>query len=91
MQGSYLGFIDAYSQKNDFRMAAYHRLDISVQFHKKLKLWDQIIEISIYNVYNRANPYFYYIGPSSKNSFERVLKQMSLFPIIPSASYSFKF
>ncbi|MBN2745335.1 MAG: TonB-dependent receptor [Bacteroidales bacterium] len=82
-----------YGEMNGFRMAAYHRLDLGVQFHKKLKKGrKRVLEVSIYNVYNRANPYFYYAATEPKGSgYVTVLKQVSLFPIIPSVSYYLKF
>ncbi len=82
-----------YGEMNGFRMAPYHRLDIGVQFHKELKNdRKRILEISIYNVYNRANPYFYYAATEPKGTgYVTVLKQVSLFPIIPSISYYLKF
>lgn len=83
-----------YSEKNNYRMAPYHRLDLGIQFHKEKKWGERIWEISVYNVYNRKNPFFYQVRygyvPSSGRSFT-LLKQISLFPIIPSFSYSFKF
>jgi hypothetical protein len=82
--------VSEYGGKNSFRMAPYHRLDLGVQFHKQRKKYEQIIEVSVYNVYNRKNPFFYYIGTEG-NSNEKVLKQISIFPIIPSISYSIKF
>jgi hypothetical protein len=84
-------FIDQYGGRNEFRMAPYHRLDLSLQHHKKLKYWEQTWEVSVYNTYNRANPYFYYIGQSKQDPNKSVLKQVSIFPILPSVSYSFKF
>jgi len=49
-------------------------------------------EISVYNVYNRQNPFFYYLGSEQiGSSYQTVLKQVSLFPIIPSISYYLKF
>ena len=85
--------IKEYSQKNNYRMAPYHRLDLGIQFHKEKKWGERIWEISVYNVYNRKNPFFYtvdYGNLGGGGSYTR-LKQVSLFPIIPSFSYSFKF
>jgi hypothetical protein len=85
--------IKEYGPKNNYRMAPYHRLDLGIQFHKKKKWGERIWEISIYNVYNRKNPFFYNIDQVSVydgRTYTR-LKQVSLFPIIPSFSYSFKF
>ncbi len=81
-----------YSQKNNFRMAAYHRLDFGVQFHKEKKWGERTWEISVYNVYNRKNPFYYYIQYNIVNGKEHgVLTQVSLFPLIPSVTYSFRF
>ncbi|MBD0260079.1 MAG: TonB-dependent receptor, partial [Cytophagales bacterium] len=33
----YGGTVSDYCEKNSFRMAAYHRLDLGIQFHKKMK------------------------------------------------------
>lgn len=82
-------YVSDFGEKNSFRMAAYHRLDFGIQFHKKRKRCEQTFELSAYNVYNRRNPYFYYIG--SDNQGNRRLRQISLFPIIPSVSWSWKF
>jgi hypothetical protein len=83
-------YVNDYEGKNNFRMEAYHRMDIGMQFHTKLKRSERIFEFSVYNVYNRQNPYFYYVGYKS-NSSQRVLKRVSLFPIIPSVSWTYKF
>lgn len=83
-------FVNDYNGKNNFRMEAYHRMDIGMQFHSKLKRSERIFEFSVYNVYNRRNPYFYYIAPKA-NSSQRVLKRVSLFPIMPSISWTYKF
>jgi len=88
-----------YSGKNGFRMRDFHKLDIGVRLHKKRKHGTQTWNFSIYNVYNRQNPLFYFFHKeyeydTSNESFVykgTKLKQRSLFPIIPSVSYSFKF
>ncbi|MDY0160839.1 MAG: TonB-dependent receptor plug domain-containing protein [Bacteroidales bacterium] len=77
-----------YDEINNYRMRAYHRLDIGANFKKKTKWGERTWNVSIYNLYNRQNPYYYYFEQSET---EIILKQQSLFPIIPSVSYSFKF
>ena len=42
--------------KISVRMSPYHRMDIGIQFHKKLKVVFRTFEVSIYNVYSRPNP-----------------------------------
>lgn len=82
-----------FTDKNAYKMPAYHRWDIGVQFHKQLKRgMERTIEVSVYNLYNRNNPYFYYIVAIEKQNYiTRKLKQVSLFPVLPSIAYRIKF
>ena len=80
-----------YSKKNGFRMRAYHKLDIGVNFRKETSWGERTWNFSIYNVYNRQNPHYYYFTGSDDNDGTLQLMQKSLFPILPSVSYSFKF
>ncbi len=87
-------FVNEYGEKNGFRAEPYHRLDFSIQFVRKKKRFERSWDISAYNVYNRRNPFFYNIdveGDPRNGTDRHVLKRYSLFPIIPSISYSFKF
>jgi hypothetical protein len=83
--------------KNSMRGLPYHRLDIGVNFRKQKKRGIRTWNISIYNVYNRANPYFYTWGASSYVHNGQYIEAnvdvygKSVFPIMPSVSYSFKF
>jgi hypothetical protein len=87
-----MGSFNDLGEKNNFRMAPYHRLDLGIQFQKKKKWGDRTWEISVYNAYNRQNPFFYYNDTkSTPGMFFAKLKQVSLFPVIPSVTYSFKF
>ncbi len=78
-----------YGEKNSFRMAPYHRLDIAAQWMKKLKRSERTFELGVYNAYNRMNPFFYDIEQSSNGTNKLV--QISLFPILPSVSWTYKF
>jgi len=78
-----------YEGRNGFRLRAYHRLDLSVSFKKKTRWGERSWVISIYNAYNRRNPY--YVGFKANDQGYRRLYQYSLFPIIPSVTYNFKF
>lgn len=88
-QGSYNNYVSDYGAKNGFRMETYHRMDMGIQFHKQLKRSTRIFEISVYNLYNRKNPYFYYIGYD--DSGNRKLRKINLFPMLPSISWTYKF
>lgn len=76
-----------YGSVNNFQTAAYHRLDVGVNFKKQLKKGERNIYVGVYNLYNRQNPYYYYFKTSNGN---RNLYQYSLFPIIPSVSFTYK-
>ncbi|MDD2245179.1 MAG: TonB-dependent receptor plug domain-containing protein [Dysgonamonadaceae bacterium] len=86
------------NSRNNYRFNAYHRLDLGVNFHKKKRWGMRTWNISIYNVYNQLNPFMVY--PSSEYSYNpetgesegrNFLNQITLFPIIPSVSYTIKF
>lgn len=79
-----------YGEKNNHRMRSYHRLDVGVNFRKDTRWGERIWNISVFNLYNRKNPYYYFIDYNWNNG-KTTLKQKSLFPIMPSISYSFNF
>ena len=91
-----VGEIEYYPTRNNLRLPAYHRLDIGLNFHKKKKWGDRTISVGAYNVYNRKNPFFLSVNDKIEvqngvPTSTRVVQQTSLFPIIPSISYKFKF
>lgn len=89
--------VTEYGSKNGYRMPPYHRLDISLNWTiKKTSKFETGLNFSIYNVYNRLNPYVLYYQTQITiydNDFSMTNKgiQLSLFPIIPSISWNFKF
>lgn len=82
-----------YSKHNSFVMPDYHRLDLSLVY--KLPVWHKInseLNISIYNVYNRANPFMvYYKTVADEGNFDYQIKMHYLIPILPSLSWTFRF
>ncbi|MFC2114339.1 TonB-dependent receptor domain-containing protein [Bacteroidota bacterium] len=85
----YFNEVKYFDKKNDYRIAAYHRLDLSINWHLPSKWGKGTINGSIYNFYNRRNPFFYYFGYDNRGN--RALKRLSIFPMIPSLSFNFKF
>ena len=87
--------VTEYSDRNEFRVPPYHRMDISVNWMiKRTERFEHSLNFSVYNLYNRRNPFFISIGSSmDQDKFEitNTAYQMSLFPIIPSISWNFKF
>ena len=99
--------IEYFSERNGYTLPDYHRLDLAANFHfphkrsengKKGKAdgyygkggWlrhaEHILNISCYNVYCKMNPMFIEVDPYSGKMY-----QISMFPILPSISYMFRF
>lgn len=79
-----------YGTRNSYRMAAYHRVDLDLS-HTKKKRWGEVVNsFSVYNAYSRKNPYFIYLGRGA-GSEQLSYRQVSLFPILPSFSKTFRF
>jgi len=87
--------VNEYMPRNSFRIEPYHRLDISATIKsKKDRKIDSEWVFSVYNVYNHKNVYFLYIdteGDPLAGTLNVQAKKVSLFPIIPSISWNFKF
>ena len=86
-----------YSRINEYRLPAYHRLDLAAIYSPKkseTRKWKSEWVFSIYNVYSRKNPYFIYFdqnGSAYDGTLKIQGKQVSLFPIIPAITWNFKF
>ena len=81
-----------YSNRNEFRIPDYYRLDIGINIegnHKIKKFAHSFWNISVYNVLGRANPYSVFFV--SEDGGVKAFKS-SIFSIpIPSITYNFKF
>jgi len=81
--------------RNTERLNAYNRLDLGVVWKLKPRWGEADLTFSIYNAYDRRNPYFVYFE-EVRNDNDTVIesiqsKQVSLFPVIPTITYNFKF
>ena len=77
--------VDYLEGRNNYRMPSYQRLDLGVNFKREFRNGHhRTISVSVYNVYNRNNPFIVYRDGTD-------LKQLSLFPIMPSVSYTYEF
>lgn len=98
--------INYYTERNGYRMPDYHRLDLGCTFNHKdyrevkdletgemkqvAKKWLSSWNFSVYNAYARENAYSISFR-QNETTGETEAVQLSLFRIIPSVSYNFKF
>lgn len=86
---------EQFDHRNNYCMPSYHRMDVGISYYtsrnkKRYGMWN----LSVYNVYNRMNAFL--VTTDYKDDFhygesQKILKQITLFPIIPSISYTYKF
>lgn len=87
---SYYGYptINSYSQRNEFRVPDYHRLDVSVTLkgeHPGKRYQGEFV-LSIFNVYGRNNVFAVFFDRYGTASKVSIVGNM-----FPSLSYNFKF
>lgn len=84
--------VGLYTERNGYRMPDYHRLDLGLSWHrKKSRHFESSWNFSVYNAYAHDNAYYIYFRESETEPGKQEAVQMSLFKIIPSVSYKFKF
>jgi hypothetical protein len=98
--------VDLYSERNGYRMPDYHRLDLGVTLlNKKFKMvadpitgeevkvakkFESSWNFSVYNAYGRENAFSIDFRTNETTGVTEAV-QLSLFKIVPSVSYNFKF
>lgn len=83
-----------YSDRNSYRMPAYHRMDIGITYdpvQKINKRWESSFTLSVFNVYNRHNAFVINFVKSESDPNILEAEMIYLFPIIPAITYNFKF
>jgi outer membrane receptor protein involved in Fe transport len=94
---SFFTLSPVYPERGNYRMPDYHRLDLALIFKLKPKHGTADLTFSAYNAYSRLNPYFISFQTTSRvNDATRLSssftpRAVTLFPIIPSVTYNFKF
>ena len=94
--------LPVYRERNNFRLAAFHRLDLGLIFKFYPKWGESDLSINVINAYDRRNAFFLFLEPEFAEDAtpggevfeipERIkATQVSLFPILPSISWNFKF
>ncbi len=96
IEGTSYQVVPDYRERNNYRMAPYHRLDLGMVYKFSHKSGESDLTFSIFNAYNRRNPYFVFFEDVRSPSNNDIIvgfkgSQVSLFPILPSITYNFKF
>jgi hypothetical protein len=85
-----------YTERNAYRMPAYHRLDLgATRKLGKKRNWNRRFQselsLGLYNAYGRQNAYAITFRESESNPNKTEAVQLSLFRFVPSITYNFKF
>jgi len=83
----------SYSERNGYRLPNYHRLDLSttITLNKPESKLKNDLNISVYNVYNRKNPFTIFFTPEEQGSNTMKAYALSMFGIVPSITWNFRF
>ncbi|MFN8436162.1 MAG: TonB-dependent receptor [Cytophagales bacterium] len=89
-------YVPVYTRINNYRIPAYHRLDLGITYNIVSKWGESDLNFSVFNTYSRKNTFFIAFEPVTKDSKANTLQPLkavsvSLFPILPSVTYNFKF
>ncbi len=79
------GYVQYTPSRNNLRMTAYHRLDLSATYTIIKEKFSHEFNLSLYNAYNRKNPYYLELWGNQKQT---TIRQASLIALTPSISYS---
>jgi len=77
-----------YTERNGYRMPAYHRLDLSATWTLGPR---SNLSFSVYNAYDRYNAYSINFRQDPNDPTKTQAVQTTFFPIIPSVTYNFTF
>ena len=81
-----------YTERNGYRMPAYHRLDFSAVYERKREgRFQGSWNFGIYNTYGRQNAYLIDFQEDPNDASRTQVIQTALFRWIPSVTYNFKF
>jgi hypothetical protein len=81
-----------YTERNAYRMPAYHRMDLSLtRESKRTGRFQSSWNFSLYNIYGRENAYQIEFKDDPNDKTKTIAEQTSLFRWIPSVTYNFKF
>ncbi|MCR5518701.1 MAG: TonB-dependent receptor [Bacteroidales bacterium] len=88
--------------RNNYRMPSSHRLNLSLNYTKQKRRGQALWSFGVYNAYNNMNPNFIFVEDSTQYnpdpqegdiSYRKKIKltKITILPIIPSITYTYKF
>jgi hypothetical protein len=82
-----------YTERNGYRMPAYHRMDLGITLDnkKKHKNFESSWNFSVYNLYARENAYSITFRTNENDPNKTEAVRTALFKIVPSITYNFTF
>ena len=80
-------------KRNDERLPAIHRLDLSGHYSWPSSWGDHRVTFGFYNAYNQHNPIYYFIAvrPNDLGELESSFRSLSLVPVLPALRYRLRF
>ncbi len=94
--GVYHDVVNHIESRNNYRFNSYQRLDLVANFHKQKKHCERIFSINVYNALCHNNPFIVYpreqeveMGDGTTMRI-KTLRQICIFPIIPTVSWQYK-
>jgi hypothetical protein len=94
--------VPVYGERNAFRLPYFFRSDLGIVYKFFPKWGESDLTLSVFNLTNRRNAFFLYLEPQYAENVDPLedplaiptgvaAKQVSLFPIIGSLTWNFKF
>ena len=94
IENSYQQTLVVEEARNNYRTKSFHKADVAInRDYLAFGKYEANFSLGFYNLYNRANPYIYFITQkrNADGSYKPVLKSMQIFPILPSFSWMMRF
>jgi len=86
--------VPIFSDRNEYRLRDYHRLDVSATWKRKKKenmKWDWDVNLSVYNAYGRHNTWAINFVPDDNDPNVTYAEHTYLFSVIPALTFNFRF
>ena len=96
--GKDMDSVDYIESRNNYRLPPSHRLDFSINIHKKKRHGERIWNFGMYNAYGARNPNIAYSDIKEKTdsatgerTYRRGITEQTFLLFLPSFSYTFRF